>query len=127
MGMDVKKAPPKLHVERAPLAHGAGGVSESDPDTSPADTGGGGPTKQHGTVLGGPAQKTAGTAAKGKTAADVRALDAQAEKVAKLLPQMLCDLGGVDDLAKLGVRPLVASAGKDSLFNCLFGRDSIRM
>jgi glycogen debranching enzyme len=55
------------------------------------------------------------------------ALRKNAATVARLLPEMLKNLGGVDDLAKLGVRPLVASAGKDSLFNCLFGRDSLRM
>jgi glycogen debranching enzyme len=47
--------------------------------------------------------------------------------IAKLLPEMLCSLGGVDKLSDLGIRPLVASAGKESLFNTLFGRDSIRM
>lgn len=52
---------------------------------------------------------------------------ADSHKVAALLPKMLCDLGGVTSLSELGVRPLVASAGKDSLFNALFGRDSIRM
>lgn len=52
---------------------------------------------------------------------------ADSHKVAALLPKMLCDLGGVASLSELGVRPLVASAGKDSLFNALFGRDSIRM
>ena len=59
--------------------------------------------------------------------AEERELAADAAKVASLLPKMLCDLGGVRDLNELGVRPLVASAGSDSLFNCLFGRDSIRM
>jgi glycogen debranching enzyme len=44
------------------------------------------------------------------------------------LSRALCDLGGVKKLADLGKRgPLVASAGNESLFNCLFGRDSIRM
>jgi glycogen debranching enzyme len=59
--------------------------------------------------------------------AEQKALAADAAKVAALLPKMLCALGGVDDLTDLGVRPLVASAGTESLFNCLFGRDSIRM
>lgn len=40
----------------------------------------------------------------------------------------LCELGRVEQLADLGLGgPLVASAGKESLFHCLFGRDSIRM
>src|SRR5205807_3738071 len=44
------------------------------------------------------------------------------------LVRVLCDLGRVERLADLGmVGPLVASAGSDSLFHCLFGRDSIRM
>jgi glycogen debranching enzyme len=60
-------------------------------------------------------------------AAHDAAIARDTRRIAGLLPQMLCDLGGVDDVSKLGVRPLVASAGKDSLFNCLFGRDSIRM
>jgi glycogen debranching enzyme len=41
---------------------------------------------------------------------------------------VLCELGRVQRLADLGTNgPLVASAGIDSLFHCLFGRDSIRM
>jgi glycogen debranching enzyme len=44
------------------------------------------------------------------------------------LVRVLCDLGRVERLADLGtVGPLVASAGSESLFHCLFGRDSIRM
>jgi glycogen debranching enzyme len=40
----------------------------------------------------------------------------------------LCQLGRVERLRDLGMRgPLMASAGSDSLFHCLFGRDSIRM
>jgi glycogen debranching enzyme len=45
-----------------------------------------------------------------------------------LLDRTLCHLGQVDRLADLGrAGPLLASAGVDSLFHCLFGRDSIRM
>jgi glycogen debranching enzyme len=41
---------------------------------------------------------------------------------------VLCELARVERLADLGTRgPLVASAGQQSLFNCLFGRDSLRM
>jgi glycogen debranching enzyme len=41
---------------------------------------------------------------------------------------VLRQLGRVDRLSDLGTAgPLVASAGDDSLFNCLFGRDSIVM
>ena len=40
----------------------------------------------------------------------------------------LCELGRVERLEQLGSQgPLVASAGVDSLFHCLFGRDSLRM
>jgi glycogen debranching enzyme len=45
-----------------------------------------------------------------------------------LLSRVLCDLGRVEYLADLGRNgPLVASAGSESLFHCLFGRDSIRI
>jgi glycogen debranching enzyme len=45
-----------------------------------------------------------------------------------LLVSTLCELGRVERLAELGNNgPLLASAGADSLFHCLFGRDSIRM
>jgi glycogen debranching enzyme len=45
-----------------------------------------------------------------------------------LLERTLCHLGQVDRLADLGrAGPLLASAGADSLFHCLFGRDAIRM
>ena len=41
---------------------------------------------------------------------------------------VLCQLGQVERLDKLGqAGPLLASAGSDSLFHCLFGRDAIRM
>jgi glycogen debranching enzyme len=41
---------------------------------------------------------------------------------------VLCQLGKVERLDDLGQGgPLLASAGADSLFNCLFGRDAIRM
>jgi glycogen debranching enzyme len=44
------------------------------------------------------------------------------------LVAVLCELGRVDRLADLGTNgPPLASAGSDSLFHCLFGRDSIRM
>ncbi|HEX2186327.1 MAG TPA: hypothetical protein VHN78_12565 [Chloroflexota bacterium] len=44
------------------------------------------------------------------------------------LQRTLCDLGRVTNLRDLGTNgTLVASAGADSLFHCLFGRDSIRM
>ena len=44
------------------------------------------------------------------------------------LNDVLCELGRVDHMADLGTNgPLLASAGADSLFHCLFGRDSIRM
>jgi glycogen debranching enzyme len=44
------------------------------------------------------------------------------------LARVLCELGRVERLIDLGTAgPLVASAGSDSLFHCLFGRDSIRM
>ena len=44
------------------------------------------------------------------------------------LARTLCDLGRVRHLSDLGGEgPLVASAGAESLFHCLFGRDSIRM
>jgi glycogen debranching enzyme len=46
----------------------------------------------------------------------------------RALGRTLAALGNVDHLADLGTNgALAASAGKDSLFNCLFGRDSIRM
>ena len=42
--------------------------------------------------------------------------------------RVLCELGQVEQLADLGgAGPLLASAGSDSLFHCLFGRDAIRM
>jgi glycogen debranching enzyme len=45
-----------------------------------------------------------------------------------LLERTLCHLGQVGRLADLGrAGPLLASAGADSLFHCLFGRDAIRM
>src|SRR3954470_14261896 len=44
------------------------------------------------------------------------------------LEETLCHLGRVERLAELGQNgPLLASAGVDSLFHCLFGRDAIRM
>src|SRR4051794_611290 len=44
------------------------------------------------------------------------------------LSTVLCELGGVEQLSTLGTNgPLLASAGSESLFHCLFGRDSIRM
>ena len=44
------------------------------------------------------------------------------------LVRTLCELGGVEHLEDLGARgPLMASAGTDSLFHALFGRDSLRM
>jgi glycogen debranching enzyme len=44
------------------------------------------------------------------------------------LARILCEVGRVDHLSELGTQgPLLASAGKSSLFHCLFGRDSIRM
>ncbi|HET6315153.1 MAG TPA: hypothetical protein VFG86_01750, partial [Chloroflexota bacterium] len=44
------------------------------------------------------------------------------------LAGVLCELGRVDRLAELGHNgPLLASGGAESLFHCLFGRDSIRM
>jgi glycogen debranching enzyme len=44
------------------------------------------------------------------------------------LVDALCQLGRVERLADLGSNgPLLASAGGDSLFHCLFGRDSLRM
>lgn len=44
------------------------------------------------------------------------------------LARVLCELGRVERLADLGTNgPLLASAGLDSLFHCLFGRDAIRM
>src|SRR3979411_1379460 len=44
------------------------------------------------------------------------------------LSTVLCELGGVEQLSALGSNgPLLASGGSDSLFNCLFGRDSMRM
>jgi glycogen debranching enzyme len=45
-----------------------------------------------------------------------------------ILRRALCRLAEVDELRDLGARgPLMASAGKESLFHCLFGRDAIRM
>jgi glycogen debranching enzyme len=44
------------------------------------------------------------------------------------LQATLCELGRVERLEQLGASgPLVASAGVESLFHCLFGRDSLRM
>jgi glycogen debranching enzyme len=44
------------------------------------------------------------------------------------LTATLCELGQVQRVADLGRRgPLLASAGQTSLFNCLFGRDAVRM
>jgi len=44
------------------------------------------------------------------------------------LRDVLCQLGRVERLDDLGLAgPLLASAGNDSLFHCLFGRDAIRM
>jgi glycogen debranching enzyme len=44
------------------------------------------------------------------------------------LERVLCELGRVERLQDLGTQgPLLASAGADSLFHCLFGRDAIRM
>ncbi|MGI9147687.1 MAG: amylo-alpha-1,6-glucosidase [Chloroflexota bacterium] len=44
------------------------------------------------------------------------------------LARTLCDLGRVERLAQLGANgPLLASAGANSLFHCLFGRDALRM
>ena len=41
---------------------------------------------------------------------------------------VLCEIGGVERLADLGTNgPLLASAGTESLFHCLFGRDALRM
>ncbi len=40
----------------------------------------------------------------------------------------LCELGRVDDIRQLGANgPLMASAGAESWFNCLFGRDALRI
>jgi glycogen debranching enzyme len=40
----------------------------------------------------------------------------------------LCEVGRVERLGDLGENgPLLASAGEDSLFHCLFGRDALRM
>src|SRR5438132_7106973 len=51
-----------------------------------------------------------------------------AARVPDELTAVLCELGGVEQLSALGTNvPLLASAGSNSLFNCLFGRDSIRM
>lgn len=48
--------------------------------------------------------------------------------VGSTLARVLCELGRVDRLSELGTQgPLLASAGANSLFHCLFGRDSIRM
>ena len=47
---------------------------------------------------------------------------------AQTLTTALCQVGRVQRLEDLGsAGPLVASAGGESLFNCLFGRDAIRM
>jgi glycogen debranching enzyme len=44
------------------------------------------------------------------------------------LIRTLCELGRVERLEELGANgPLLASAGAESLFHCLFGRDSLRM
>jgi hypothetical protein len=44
------------------------------------------------------------------------------------LSRTLCEVGRVEHLHQLGTNgPLRASAGPCSLFNCLFGRDAIRM
>jgi glycogen debranching enzyme len=44
------------------------------------------------------------------------------------LIRTLCELGRVERLEELGTQgPLMASAGAESLFHCLFGRDSLRM
>ena len=44
------------------------------------------------------------------------------------LERTLCELGRVERLADLGASgPLMASAGADSLYHCLFGRDALRM
>ena len=44
------------------------------------------------------------------------------------LERTLCELGRVEQLTDLGASgPLMASAGANSLFHCLFGRDSLRM
>ena len=44
------------------------------------------------------------------------------------LERTLCELGRVEQLTDLGAGgPLMASAGANSLFHCLFGRDSLRM
>jgi glycogen debranching enzyme len=44
------------------------------------------------------------------------------------LVRTLCELGRVERLADLGENgPLLASAGEESLFHCLFGRDALRM
>lgn len=56
------------------------------------------------------------------------AVPAAISTLPNVLIRTLCDLGRVDRLADLGTRgPLLASAGADSLFHCLFGRDSLRM
>lgn len=48
--------------------------------------------------------------------------------VRNTLARVLCELGRVERLTDLGTQgPLMASAGALSLFNCLFGRDAIRM
>src|SRR3954467_14918119 len=44
------------------------------------------------------------------------------------LTSTLCELGRVQHLEELGrAGPLTASAGEESLFRCLFGRDALRM
>lgn len=44
------------------------------------------------------------------------------------LVQVLCQVGRVERLSDLGSNgPLLASAGSDSLFHCVFGRDALRM
>ncbi|MBV9171987.1 MAG: hypothetical protein JOZ81_18085 [Chloroflexi bacterium] len=48
--------------------------------------------------------------------------------ISSRLTEVLCELARVEHLADLGINgPLLASAGADSLFHCLFGRDAIRM
>jgi glycogen debranching enzyme len=65
---------------------------------------------------------SATTAAPPASATRVHGIDLAA------LERTLCDLGRVTNLSDLGTNGTpVASAGADSLFHCLFGRDSIRM
>jgi glycogen debranching enzyme len=45
-----------------------------------------------------------------------------------VLTRSLCELGRVERIEQLGTAgPLIASAGNESLFHCLFGRDALRM